>query len=177
MKQKSNRTKIVLWTGLVGTVLIAIGIAFWIHRFRNYTPAAVLLDLRAATAARNAPRPVEKFLEGRYGPLTEASNRQQAFLGFFDVGHNEGLRVITGHIPEPRRQATITAMAQWIADYRRTMTPEEKAALNTHLSSPVGRTSIQQATAQYLRQDIRYRAATAPVITELMTTLTALQKP
>ena len=120
---------------------------------------------------------MERFLELRYGPLTDPANRQRAFLDFFNVGHIKGLNILGSRMPSDRRQSNITAMAQWVANYRATMTSEEKAALGSYVTSPVGRATLQQATAQYLQQDVRYRAGSAPVIQELMTTLATVQKP
>ena len=161
----------------MGLLLVALGIAGWMRIFRRYTPVEVVQDLRAAVAARNAPKPVERFLELRYGPLTDPANRQKAFLDFFNVGHIEGLQILVSRAPESRRQASIKAMAEWVSDYRRTMSPEERQALREHLSSDSGRATLQQATAKYLSQDVRYRGATAPVIAELMATLAEVQKP
>ena len=78
----------------VGIVLIALGVTFWTRRFHNYTPIEALHDLQAAAQVKNAPRPVERFLELRYGPLTEPANRQKAFLDFFNVGHIKGLNML-----------------------------------------------------------------------------------
>ena len=172
-----RRTKFILWTGAVGLVIALLGVILWIRQFHRYTPAEVALDVRAAIAARNDPKPVERFLELRYGPLTEPANRQKAFLDFFNVGHIQGLHLLVTRAPESRRQASINAMAQWVANYRRTMSPEEKESLRAQLGTEAGRKTLQQATAQYLSQDVRYRAATAPVIAELMATLAAVQKP
>jgi hypothetical protein len=172
-----RRTKVILWSGGVGLALLALVAVWWHRSFQSYTPAEVAQDLRAAVAARNAPKPVERFLELRYGPLTEPANRQKAFLDFFNVGHIEGLQILVSRAPESRRQASINAMAQWVADYRRTMSTDEKQSLREHLGSDQGRATLQQATAKYLSQDVRYRAATAPVIAELMATLAEVQKP
>lgn len=173
--KRFHRRKIILATLGVILVLAGVGTALWVRHFHSYTPVEVVLDLRAAVAARNAPKPVERFLELRYGPLTEQANRQKAFLDFFNVGHIEGLRVLVARAPEERRQKSINAMAEWVADYRRTMTPEEKQALNTYLATPAGQTLLQQATAKYLSHDVQYRSATAPVIAELMETLAAVK--
>jgi hypothetical protein len=81
------------------------------------------------------------------------------------------------HMNGPQRETNTAAMAQWLADYRQTMSPEEKQALGAHLRSEAGRLAIRQATAQYLSQDVHYRATTVPVIRELMTTLAEVQKP
>ena len=171
------RTRKVLWVGAVGTLIVALGVTFWIRTFHRYTPLEVVQDIRAGLAARHAPQPVERFLELRYGPLTESANRQKAFLDFFNAGHIEGLHIMVAHMQDGERQTNIAAMARWVAEYRRTMSPKEKQALNARLSTADGRRMLRQATAQYLRQDVHYRAATAGVITELMTTVVAVQKP
>lgn len=173
----TRRTKIILWAGTVGVAGLALGVTLWIRHFHRYTPAEVMLDVRAGIAARHSPQPVEKFLELRYGPLNEPANRQKAFLEFFNVGHIQGMHLLVRRMPESMRQPSIQAMARWVADYRRTMTPAEKQALRDHLGTDAGRVAVQQATAQYLSHDVYYRAATASVITELMTTLTAIQDP
>jgi hypothetical protein len=172
-----STTRGFLWAGATVVVLIAVAAVFWTRRFHNYTPIEALQDLQAAAQVRNASQPVERFLELRYGPLTDPANRQRAFLDFFNVGHIKGLNILVSRMPSERKQANITAMAQWVANYRATMTPAERAALGSYVTSPVGRATLQHATAQYLQQDVRYRAATASVIQELMTTLATVQKP
>jgi hypothetical protein len=163
--------------GATGFCLLALGATLWIWQSPQYTPAAAVLDLRAAAMTRGSRRPVERFLELRYGPLTEPANRQKAFLDFFDLGHMEGMRLIVGHMQGDQKQTNIAATAQWIANYRRTLSPAEIQALRTHLNSDAGRAQLKQATAQYLSRDVTYRSATAPVIVELMTTLAAIQTP
>ena len=167
----------MVWVGVVGVAVLTLGVVFWIRTFHRYTPLEVVQDIRAGLAARHAPQPVERFLELRYGPLTESANRQKAFLDFFNAGHIEGLHIIVTHMQDGERQTNIAAMARWVAEYRRTMSAKEKQALNDRLSTAEGRRMLRQATAQYLRQDVHYRAATAGVITELMTTVVAVQKP
>ena len=171
------RTRRMLWGAAALAILLALGTAFWVRRFHRYTPVEVVQDLRAGVAARNAPQPVERFLELRYGALTEPANRRRAFLDFFNVGHIEGLQILTSHMQGAQRQTNIAAMAEWVADYRQTMSPEDKQILSAYLGSEAGRRTLQQAASQYLAQDVHYRAATAPVIAELMTTLAAIQKP
>jgi hypothetical protein len=67
-------------------------------------------------------------------------------------------------------------MAQWVANYRQSMSAEEKVALSAYLGSEAGRAQVHEATVRYLQKDVQFRAATAPVIRELMTTLATLQK-
>ena len=171
-----SSTRLFLWAGAAVIMLIAAGATFWTRQFHSYTPIEALHDLEAAAKVRNAPQPVERFMELRYGPLTDPANRQKAFLDFFNVGHIKGLNILVSRMPSDRRQSNVTAMAQWVANYRATMTPEEKATLGSYVTSPGGRATLQQATAQYLQQDVRYRAGTAPVIQELMTTLATVRK-
>ena len=172
-----KKVKIIL--GVAGGTVVAVALVavYWVHHFQKYTPAEVKADIRAALAARNSPRRVERFLEVRYGPLTDPANRQRAFLDFFNPGHIQGLHLIVSHTPEEMKQANNLAMAQWIADYRRTMTSEERTALGSYFVSDAGHARLQQATALYLRQDAHYRAATAPVIRELLATVAAVQNP
>lgn len=172
----SRKKKILGWSG-VGLLLVTLAVTLWVRRFHTYTPAAVLRDLRAAAQVKDAPRPVERFLEARYGSLAEPAHRQQALVDFFDIGHIEGLYVIVGSLSAAQKQSNITAMAQWIASYRQGMSEEEKQALRARLCSEEGRASVQQATREYLQKDVHFRAATAPVIQELMTTLATLQQP
>ena len=173
----TRRVRIFAWVAGSGLGLMLVASALWVWKFQRYTPAEVMLDVRAAVASKDAPKPVERFLETRYGPLSEPANRQKAFVDFFNPGHIEGLQFIVKHAPEERRQKSIQAMAEWVADYRDTMTADEKRTLSAQFDSKDGREMLQRATAQYLKQDVHYRAATAPVIAELMTTLSSLSKP
>lgn len=175
--RKRGRIRFAIWVCGAAVLIAALGVTFWIRRFHRYTPIELVEDVRAGIASRHAAHPVEKFLELRYGPMTEAGNRQKAFLEFFNVGHIEGLHLLVSHMTPEEKKANISAMAQWLADYRGTLSSAEKEALNAYLRSDAGRATIQQATAQYLKQDVYYRAATAPVIAQMMTTLATVQKP
>lgn len=172
-----TRTRKLLWVLAAFIAFAAVATTLWVRKFDRYTPVEAMLDLQAAAKVRGSPRAVEDFLEARYGPMTDPANRQQAFLDFFNVGHIEGMHIIVSHMDPSRKQTNIHAMAQWLANYRRTMTPQEKAALAARLRSDSGRASLRQATAQFLDKDVRFRADTAPVIQELMTTLAAVQRP
>jgi len=160
----------------VALVVLALAATWWLRRFRTYTPAAAILDLQAAARVQDAPRPVERFLELRYGPLTEPGNRQQALKDFFDVGHIEGLYLIAGYLPPAKKRDRIDATSRWIASYRETMSPQEQAELQQYFASDAGRARIRAATVQYLKKDARFRAETAVVIEELMLTLDAIQR-
>jgi hypothetical protein len=173
----TSRTKKLLWVSAASLLIVAVGAVLWTRRFHRYTPVEAVLDLQAAAKARNAPRPVERFLEARYGSLAEPANRQRAFVDFFNIGHIEGMNIIVNHLGKGDKQVRINEMAQWIAEYRRTMSPEEKTALGAYMRSDAGRSSLQQATGQYLAKDGYFRASTAPVITELMTTLATVGRP
>jgi hypothetical protein len=175
--EKRGRASKVLWAGVAGLLIVAAGAGGMMWRFRNYTPVAVAQDLRAAIMARNAPRPAERFLELRYGPLTDPANRQKAFLDFFNLEHMEGLYQIVNRAPAGRRQGGVAGMAQWIQDYRQNLTPEEKESLRAVLASDAGRATLQRATTAYLKKDVAYRATTAPVISQLMATIAEVQKP
>jgi hypothetical protein len=167
----------LLWAGAVVIVLVAIATVLWMRRFHQFTPLEAVQDLQAAAKARNSPKPVDKYLEERYGSMAEPANRQKAFLDFFNIGHIEGLYIIVSHMPGGRKQASINAMADWVASYRRTMSADEKEALNSYLRSDAGRTVLQRAASEYLQKDVHFRAATAPVIQELMTTVSTVQRP
>jgi plasmid stability protein len=169
--------RMLLGTGAVALIVVAIAAGYWLYRFGRYTPAEVRADLRAAVAARDAPQPVARFLELRYGSMADPANRRKAFLDFFNPGHIEGLQIIVRHTPDHMKASNTLAMAEWVASYRRTMTAQEKAALGAYFKSEAGRARLRQATSRYLAQDVHYRAHTAPVIRELMMTVAAAQEP
>ncbi len=169
--------KILAWVAGVGLVAFALTAVFWVRHFHAYTPREALKDVRAGIAARHDPKPVEKFLELRYGSMTEPANREKAFLDFFNPGHIEGMHLLVKHMPPEKKPVHIAAMAQWIANYRTTMTPQEKASLQSILGTDAGRQTLKQATSQYLSHEASYRAATTKVIGELIATLAEIQKP
>jgi len=174
---KTRRSRRWAWGCGIAALAAVVAVALWVRRFHRYTPVEVVQDLRAAVAARHDPRPVERFLELRYGPLSEPENRRRAFLDFFNVGHIEGLQILVSRAPAERREPAIRAMAAWVAGYRESLTPEEKQALAAALETEAGRAMLERATSRYLQQDVYYRGATAPVIEELMKTLAAVRQP
>ena len=176
LEMRARRAKKLLWVGAVALAAAALAVVLWIRHFHDYTPVEVALDVHAALAARNEARPVDRFMELRYGPMTESGNRQKAFLDFFNVGHIEGLQVLVKRMPASHRELGIANMARWVSDYRRTLSPQEKASLRDYFQTESGRGTLERATAKYLSQDVYYRDATAQVIEELMATLVAIQK-
>lgn len=157
---------------LVLVVLVALK-----RRFPHTSAEAAWRDLRAALAAQHATNAAERFLELRFGSLTNAANRQEAFMHFFDEGHIELMQVAVAHMDEGMRRTNIAATAEWISAYRQGLSGEEQAALRERLSSEAGRQRMRRATQQYLQQDVEYRSATAPVIVELMMTLESVKHP
>ena len=176
-----KRTKIIiLAAGIVAIALVGAGSALWTRTFHHYSPRELLKDVRAGLAARNIQPPkarVEAFLTARYGSLTEPANRQRAFLDLFNVDHTKALDFIAGHSPASQKQADTQAMAEWIAQYRKTMSAEERAALRTRINSQSGQSMLQQSTAHYMAQEESVRNAQKAVMMELTATLTSLWKP
>jgi hypothetical protein len=176
-----KRTKIIiLGAGIVAVALVGAGSALWTRTFQHYSPRELLKDVRAGLAARDIQQPkarVEAFLTARYGPLTESANRQHAFLDLFNVDHVKALDLIAGHSPASQQQADTQGMAEWIAQYRKTMTVEERAALRACINSKSGQSMLRQSTAHYMAQEESVRNAQKPVMMELTATLTSLWKP
>lgn len=163
-------------SSITATFIFAALAAGWLWKTRAPILKEVALDIKAGVGARHAEKPFEKFLELRYGPMSDAKNRQTAFKGFFDPDHLEGMYRLVGHMKPNEKTNNIGATAVWLANYRAAMSPEERLALAQWIRSEEGRANIQRASAIYRSREIAYRAATEPVITELMTTLGALQK-
>jgi hypothetical protein len=174
IEKKGARPKKILCIAVVGLLAVfAGGQLVWKHHFQHYTPVDALKDLRAAARLRYSTNRVQDFLELRYGPQTDPANRQKAIEDLFNAGHIEGLYLIVGNQTNAQARAVVANVAQTIADYRREMTPEEKAGLGAFFRSDAGRSQIQEATACYQAKDVRFRSVTTPVIGELLATLAA----
>ena len=174
---ESMTKKKIVRIGMACALVCVLGAGFWLWRLQHNLPASVKLDLRAAIKARGAARPFDRFMELRYGSMDDPANRRKAFLNFFDLDHIKGMQMLTGYMKSEQRQSNIVATAEWISHFRENLSPDEKHALSDSLNSPEGIHQIRQSTSQYLTQDVRYRAAVAPVIAELMTTLAEIKKP
>lgn len=148
------------------------------YKIRRSIPPGMEQDIRAGLVARKIKDPdqrLARYLELRYGPLTDPANRQKAFLDFFELQRIEALQLLVKHSPEAHRQANIDAMARWVAEYRTTMTPAERTALRAKFQTPEGAGMMRKATAQYNSQDVQYRGMTAPVISQLLNTIASVQ--
>lgn len=178
MTPRLRQVVLVGWIAASSFVLLAVLI--WKHEFRHYVPRELLADVKAGLAAKDVPDAdarIETYLKARFGPLDISANRESAFLAFFDVDHIKGLNLLVQHTPPRDKRVNTAAMARWIANYRKTMSPQERSELQAALDSDSGRAMLQQATSQFLSQDVYYRGDQQPVISELMATLAGLRKP
>jgi len=173
-KQKCSRLRILKFICVAGLAIIVIFGFLGIKRLKNYSAREIMLDVKAGLAARHATNQVDRYLEARYGSMTNAANREKAFLDFFNVDHIKELDLLAHRMSPEQRSTNISAMAEWIARYRETMTPEEKVYLRAQLNSPEGMVRFRQAISQYVQQDVHYRAANAIAISEFLTTLSSL---
>jgi hypothetical protein len=178
MKAKRKRS---FWraAGIALAVLVAGG-AVLIYSVSRRLPPELMKDIRAGIAAReipNADERLNKYLELRYGPLDDPANREKVFVDFFNIEHIKALQLMVQHSPASQRQSNILAMAKWVSSYRESLAPTERAALNARFQTPEGRAMLRQATAQYNSQDVQYRGQTAPVISQLLKTISSTQQP
>lgn len=173
-KTANRAKKVILWAGGILLVLLAFGVIGYLRVFHKYPPKELLQDIKAGVAARDLKdldQRFEKYLAGRYGSMDDPANRQKAFLAFFDAEHIRALQFLATHAPEDQRLANIAASAKWVEKYRTNLTPEERANLAAQLNSDAGKQMLKKATATYNTQDIYYRGSTAPVISQLLTTI------
>lgn len=159
-----------------GLLLVALAGGAWVWKTRAPLLREVALDLKAGAGARGAEKQYERFLELRYGSMTNPENRQKVFLGFFDTNHLEGMYRLVKFMKPNERTNNIAATADWLASYRENMTSAERDQLISWMKSPEGLKEIQRASAIYRSRDIGYRSSTEPVIRELMTTLAELRQ-
>ncbi len=177
MKNKTRRPwgRIILIT--LSVLVVAAVIAGL--RIRKQLSPDLVQDIRAGIAARNVKDPdarLEKYLEGRYGPQDDPANRQKVFVNMFNPEHIKSMQFLVDHSPESQRKANVQAMAKWVENYRNTLTPETTVALKTQILSSDGQAMLRMATAHYNNQDVYYRGMTAPVVSQLLTTISQLQK-
>ncbi|MFO1513815.1 MAG: hypothetical protein U1F83_13005 [Verrucomicrobiota bacterium] len=175
-KVRRRKLLVGLCIGLVA--LMAIAVIGYLKMFRGYPPQELMQDIKAGVAVleiKDADTRFAKYLEGRYGPMSEAANREKAFLDFFNPEHIRALQFMVAHSPQEQRRENISATARWVAQFRAQMTAAERAALREKLKSDSGHVMLKRATAQYNAQDIYYRGDTAPVISELLRTIHEVQ--
>ena len=175
---KAHGKKLLVGLGIGVALLSAIGVIGYYRVFRGYPPQELLQDIKAGVAVREIKNPDERFtkyLEHRYGPMADAANRQKAFLDFFNPEHIRALQFMVAHSPKEQRGENIAASAKWVAQFRTGLTATERAALRRTLESDSGHLMLRRATSQYNSQDIYYRGATAPVISELLRTIHEVQ--
>jgi hypothetical protein len=168
---KGNR---LLWSCVLAGLLLVLAAGLWVRTFHHRLPPGLMKDIRAGIAARQVQDPdarLLKYLEERYGPMSESAHRREAFLDFFNVDHIQALRLLVRHSPEAQRQANIDAMARWIGGFGAALAPEERVALSAYFQTDPAQAMLRRATAQYNSQDVRYRVSTAPVISQLLRTL------
>lgn len=173
-KQKRPWLKVIV--ALLALLLLAGAASFFVMRKR--LPAEFSKDIRAGLAARHIQDPdarFRKFLEERYGPMSDPRNQQKAFLDYFNVDHIKALQLLVKHSPDAQRPENIAAAARWIENYRESLTAEDRAALRAQLQTPAGVAMLGRATAQYNAQDVQYRGQSAPVISQLLKTISHLQ--
>lgn len=166
--------KVMVWSLSFLLVLLVLGVVGYLRIFHRYPPKELLRDIRAGVAARDTQDPdqrFEQYLEHRYGAMTDAANRQKAFLAFFDPEHIRALQFLATHAPKEQQAANIIATTRWVEQYRNQLTPAERAALGAQLNSEAGQQMLRKATATYNGQDIYYRGQTAPVIEQLLKTI------
>lgn len=174
-----SKGKLIGWGCASGLAILVVAGFLWVRVFHQGPPPGLMKDIRAGIAARNLKDPDQrllKYLEVRYGPMSNPTNRQNVFLDFFNTEHIEALQFLVKHSPEQHRQENIDAMARWVAGYRASLTLQERAVLNARFQTGEGQAMLRRATAQYNAQDVRYRGNTAPVISQLLRTIHEVQQ-
>ena len=174
--------KIFLWTGVL--VIACFGAEDWL--WSRYLTKA-FRTAEAGVSRRTGPRAEAEaraqadagfawWLASQFGPLDIAANREKAFLSFLDSKHIKifGLEARLASAKQSRRDSETAA--RWIANYRATMTPEERADLRDRLNSDAGRAMLQQANAAFQSLDVSFRGNVTPAVAEVLATVAELQK-
>jgi len=180
-EQMEAKRKRFFWraAGITLGVLVVGGTAL-VYSVSRRLPPEIMKDIRAGIAARAIPdaeQRLNKYLEVRYGALSDPANREKVFVDFFNIEHIKALQLMVQYSPEDHRRSNILAMANWVSSYRESLTAPERAALNARFQTPEGRAMLQRATAQYNSQDVQYRGQTALVISQLLKTINSTQQP
>lgn len=176
---KNRKLKFILRLAGLMVAIVILAVAAGLYYVRRHIPKEIIPDIRSAIAARDVADPdarFRKYMENRYGSMDDPAHRERAFEDFFNRDHIIAMQLIVKHSPPDKRQANIRATANWLANYRQTMTPQEKTELASYFQSDQGRAALQGGTAQFMAQDAEYRSSTSPVINQLMTTLSGLKQ-
>jgi hypothetical protein len=175
---KTHRKQVAVRFGIGLLALLVIGVVGYWRMFRGYPPRELMQDIKAGVAVREIKDADERFttyLEHRYGSMSEATNREKAFLDFFNPEHIRALQFMVAHSPKEQRKENIAATTKWVTQFRAHLTATERASLREKLKSDSGHLMLKRATAQYNSQDVYYRGDTAPVISELLRTIHEVQ--
>lgn len=153
---------------------MVIAVILWLCVLNHSLPPGILKDIRAGMQAAHIKDPdqrIRTYMEARYGAMSDPAHRQDAFLDFFNIEHIQAIQMMVKHSPEEHRQENIDAMSRWVAEYRASLTSQDRIALKALLQTAEGQTMLKSATALYNSQDVRYRGSTAPVISQLLRTI------
>ena len=143
-----RKRSIAIFASAVACVALLVAGA-WVRQHR--IPPGLMRDVRAGLVARSIEDPdarLRAYLDARYGSMVDAANREAAFLDFFNLDHIRALQFLVKHSPESHRQGNVDAMGRWVAGYRASLTPEQRAALNAQFQTPEGQQMLKRATAQ-----------------------------
>src|SRR3569623_1736875 len=105
-----SKSSLSLWIGASFLVVLGVAAFLWMRVFHSGPPAALWKDIRAGAAARNIQDPdarLRRYLEERYGPMSNPKCRREAFLGFFDLDHIQALPLLLTYSPDALRPQRI----------------------------------------------------------------------
>lgn len=159
-----------------GFALAMAAFFFLMHPAHAEIPPDTRKDLQTAHRVKHSRHHFERFLDLRYGSQTNPSNRMKALEGFFDADNIEALYLMVNGRTNARMHAHIARVAHTIAKYRETMSPKETVQLGAYFRSDAGRAQVRKATDFYESKDPSFRSMTAPVIKQLLITVTVTEQ-
>jgi len=172
----------IFWTSVL--VVAFFGVENWLWS-RYLTQAFKTAE--AGVSRRTGPRAEAEaraqadagfawWLASQFGSLEVPANREKALLSFLDRKRIKVYFLLSGASSAQQNRRDAETTARWIAKYRATMTPEERADLRARLNSDAGRAMLQQANAEFQSLDVSFRGGVTPAVAELLTTVAELQK-